>query len=190
MKKDLFKNKHLRRLIYAAAFLALAQILPFITGQIPEIGKMLCPMHLPVLLCGFVCGMPCGAAVGFAAPLLRSLLFGVPAMSTAVGMAAELLALGLLGGLFAYLFPKKLPFLYLSLLCAIFGGRLALSLAKFIINGISHTSFSFFAYLTGNILNALPGILLQILLVPPLVLFLERMLPIEKRYSDKTSRRV
>lgn len=190
MKKNLFKSKHLRRLIYAAVFLAMAQVLPFITGQIPEVGKMLCPMHLPVLLCGFICGMPYGAAVGFAAPLLRSLVFSVPAMSTAVGMAFELMALGFLGGLFSYLLPKKIPFLYLSLLCAIFGGRLVLSMAKFVINGIAGTSFSLFAYLAGNILNALPGILLQIVLIPPLVLLLERTLPVEKRYSLNISFRV
>lgn len=180
MKKNNFlRNSHLRRLIYAAVFLAMAQVLPFVTGQIPEIGKALCPMHLPVILCGILCGIPYGAAVGFGAPLLRSLLFGVPVMNTALGMAAELLALGALSGLFRRLFPRRLPFLYLSLVCAIAGGRLALAAAKFVINGIAGTSFSFFAYLAGNVTNALPGILLQLVVVPPLVLLLEKLFPLE-----------
>ena len=50
------KSIQVRKLTYAALFLALAMVLPFITGQIPEIGKALSPMHIPVLLCGFLCG--------------------------------------------------------------------------------------------------------------------------------------
>ena len=69
---------NLRRLTYAAACLALALLLPMVTGNIPEIGNMLCPMHLPVLLCGFLCGGPWGVAVGAVAPILRSLIFGRP----------------------------------------------------------------------------------------------------------------
>ena len=43
----------INRLVYASLFLALALVLPFLTGQIPQIGAMLTPMHFPVLLCGF-----------------------------------------------------------------------------------------------------------------------------------------
>ena len=49
-------NKTLRNLTYSAMSLALCLVLPFFTGQIPQIGAMLCPMHLPVLLAGFLCG--------------------------------------------------------------------------------------------------------------------------------------
>ena len=61
----------LRSLIYAALCLALCLYLPFLTGQIPQIGKALSPMHIPVLLCGFLCGWPYALAVGFIAPFLR-----------------------------------------------------------------------------------------------------------------------
>ena len=81
----------IRKLTFSALFLALAMVLPFITGQIPEIGKSLCPMHIPVLLCGFLCGSPWGLAVGFIAPLLRSVVFGMPKVfPDAVVMAFEL----------------------------------------------------------------------------------------------------
>ena len=63
-------NITVRTVVFAAAFLALALMLPFLTGQIPQIGSMLSPMHIPVLLCGFVCGWPWGLAVGVVAPPL------------------------------------------------------------------------------------------------------------------------
>ena len=69
-----------RKLTLSALFLALGLVLPLITGQIPQIGKMLLPMHIPVLLCGMVCGWPYGLAVGAVMPLLRGLLFGMPVL--------------------------------------------------------------------------------------------------------------
>ena len=90
MRKIEMTSLQIRRLTYAALYLALAMVLPFVTGQIPEIGSALCPMHIPALLCGFMCGWPWGLAVGFIAPLLRSVLFGMPALFPgAVAMAFD-----------------------------------------------------------------------------------------------------
>ena len=102
-----------RKLTYAALYLAIAMVLPFVTGQIPEIGSMLCPMHLPVLLCGFMCGAPWGLAVGFISPLLRSVVFGMPPMyPTAVAMAFEMAVYGGLAGLLYRLLPRKKSTIY------------------------------------------------------------------------------
>ena len=85
-----------RSLVLAALFLALAFVLPMVTGHVPQVGNMLCPMHFPILLCGFVLGGPWGLAVGFIAPLVRSVLFGMPPMfPIAISMAFELAAYGL-----------------------------------------------------------------------------------------------
>ncbi|MBQ9926211.1 MAG: ECF transporter S component, partial [Clostridia bacterium] len=80
-------NVNIRRLTWSAIWLALALVLPFLTGQIPTVGSMLCPMHIPVLLCGFTCGWPWGVLVGFVAPPLRMVLFGMPPMMVAIPMA-------------------------------------------------------------------------------------------------------
>ena len=97
-RNDARSSVQIRKLTYSALYLAIALVLPFLTGQIPEIGSMLCPMHIPALLCGFVCGWPWGLAVGFVSPLLRSLLFGMPTAYTAVAMAFELAAYGAVSG--------------------------------------------------------------------------------------------
>jgi thiamine transporter ThiT len=111
----------IRKLTYAALFLALAMVLPFLTGQIPQIGKSLCPMHIPALLCGFLCGWPWGLAVGLIAPLLRSVTFGMPAMfPDAVVIAFELAAYGAVAGILYRLLPKRLGIgrIYIALAAA------------------------------------------------------------------------
>ena len=167
--------KYTKRLVISAMCLGLCMVLPFLTGQIPEIGNMLLPMHIPVLLCGMLCGWPWGLAVGFIAPLMRSLIFGMPPFyPTALAMALELAAYGFASGLFSRLLPKKIPFVYLSLVLAMIAGRLVWGAARFMMAGLSVTEFPFSAFLAGAITTAWPGILLQILIIPPVVILLRR----------------
>ena len=154
--------------------LALAYVLPFLTGQIPEIGSMLCPMHLPVLLCGFFCGWKWGLGVGLCAPLLRSLTLGMPPFfPTALCMAFELAVYGALTGLLHKIFPKKKLCVYASLLSAMVAGRLVWGAAMYIFMGIKGGAFTLNAFLAGAVFNAIPGIILQIVLVPVIVILLE-----------------
>lgn len=161
--------------VCAALCLALAIVLPFLTAQIPQIGSMLSPMHIPVLLCGFVCGGPWGAAVGLIAPILRSLLFGMPTMfPSAAAMAVELAVYGLLSGLLYRALPKKPVCVYIALIAAMIGGRVAWGIVRWAFAGLQGTGFAFSAFLAGAVTNAVPGVILQIVLVPALVLALRR----------------
>lgn len=167
--------KNVRQMIFSALCLALAYVMPFLTGQIPSIGAMLCPMHLPVLLCGFICGWPWGLAVGLAAPLLRSLTLGMPPLfPTAVCMALELAAYGAAAGMMYRLFPKRRAYIYASLLIAMVFGRLVWGGAMFTCLGMRGASFTFSAFISGAIVNAIPGIVVQIVLIPILVMVLDR----------------
>ena len=171
-------NPNMKKLTYSALFLALAFVLPFFTGQIPQIGSMLSPMHLPVMLCGFVCGGPWGLAVGFVAPVLRSLLFGMPPLfPTALAMAFELAAYGLFCGVFYQVFGKTMSALkatYVSLILAMLAGRLVWGAAQFILLGLSGGSFTFAAFLAGAFTNAVPAIVVQLILVPAISVLLGR----------------
>lgn len=163
------------RMTYAALCLALAMVLPFLTGQIPEIGSMLCPMHIPVLLCGFLCGWPWGLAVGFIAPLLRSVTFGMPAMFPgAVSMAFELAVYGGMAGFLYRKFPKTIPGIYAALLSAMIAGRIVWGIARLILAGLSGNGFTFAMFLSGAITTAIPGIILQLVLIPALVYALQK----------------
>ncbi len=162
-------------MILAALFLALAYVMPFLTGQIPEIGSMLCPMHIPVLLCGFICGWPWGLVVGAVAPIMRSMLTGgfPPMFPTALCMAFELAAYGAISGLMHKILPKKKAYIYCSLLIAMIAGRIVWGTAMFIFMGIKGGSFTFTAFLAGAFTNAIPGIIVQIILIPLIVMLLE-----------------
>ena len=161
-------------MILAALFLALAYVMPFLTGQIPEIGAMLCPLHIPVLLCGFICGWPQGVAVGFIAPLLRSVILGMPPLfPTAVCMAFELATYGAISGLMYKLLPRKKIYIYCSLFVAMIVGRIVWGIAMFVFLGINGTPFTFSAFIAGAFTNAVPGIILQVVLIPLFVMILD-----------------
>ena len=164
----------LRNLVFAGLLLALGLLLPFLTGQIPEIGQMLLPMHLPVLLAGFVCGWPYGLAVGFITPLLRSQLFSMPPLPNAVVMAFELAAYGFATGLFYKLLPKKNIFIYTSLIISMVCGRVVWGIASLILYGLQDKAFTWQLFAAGAVINAIPGIILQIVVIPLIIMALKK----------------
>lgn len=162
------------KLVLGAVFLALALVLPFLTMQIPKVGKMLCPMHLPVLLCGFFCGPVYGAIIGFIAPLLRFMLFGMPDMPGEISMCFELLGYGLVSGLLYRLLPKKKICVYVSLIGAMLVGRVFWAAAKVVLYGLGKIEFGWAMFISGAFVNAVPGIIVQIILIPILVIALKK----------------
>ena len=164
------------KMILSALFLALAYVMPFLTGQIPEIGSMLCPLHIPVILCGFICGWKYGLVIGLIAPLFRSLTLGMPPIfPTATSMSFELAAYGAISGVMYNILPKKKLYIYCSLLTAMIIGRIIWGIAMFICMGIKNSPFTFNAFIAGAFVNALPGIILQIIVIPVIIMTLEKI---------------
>lgn len=162
-------------LVLGALFMALGMIMPFITGQIPEVGSRLLPMHLPVLICGFVCGWKYGLVVGFVVPLLRSVTFGMPPlMPTGICMAFELAAYGACTGLLYQNLPKSNVSVYISLIGAMIVGRLVWGVVSIPVYGMMGNIFSVQMFMAGAFLNAVPGIILQVVLIPVMIMALKR----------------
>lgn len=175
------KQTNIRNLTLSAVFLALTYVLPFFTGQIPQIGVMLAPMHIPVLLCGFLCGSPWGLIVGFVAPLLRSVTIGMPPLfPQAIAMAFELATYGVMSGLLYRILPKKKAYIYMSLLLSMIAGRLIWGAVRFFCTGLDASAFGIAAFWSGAVANAVPGIILQIVLVPLLVVMINKSNPSQK----------
>ena len=174
-------------LVLSAMFLALGLVLPFFTGQIPQVGGMLLPMHLPVFLCGLICGWQYGAAVGFVTPLLRMSLFGMPPLLTAVAMAFELAAYG---GVAGFLYSRSrwqcVIALYRSLLIAMVAGRLVWAAVRVVMTGVAGEPFTWQIFLAGALLNAIPGIILQLVFIPAVMVALDRagMVPFRRGRAE------
>lgn len=164
-----------KKLVLSALFIALGIVLPFFTGQLPQIGNMLLPMHIPVLICGFVCGAPYGFAVGFIVPLLRSVMFGRPMMiPTAVGMAIELAVYGTITGLMYARFKNKKLGIYISLITAMIAGRIAWGVTSLLIYRALGNPFTWEIFAAEAFINAVPGIVVQLVLIPVLIYSLNK----------------
>lgn len=179
----------LQKLVISAMFLGLGLVLPFFTGQIQQIGNMLLPMHLPVILCGLICGWKYGLAVGAVTPVLRSAIFSMPVMyPSAIAMAFELATYGFLVG---FLFEKArwqcVRSLYRCLVTAMIGGRIVWGIVMTIILGLGENGFTLTAFLTGAFVNAVPGIIAQLILVPAIMLALNKthLVPFKNNKNNK-----
>ena len=159
----------IRRLTWSAMCLALCLLLPFLTGQIPQIGSALCPMHLPVLLAGFLCGPWWALVTGLAAPLLRNLLFSMPPLLTAIAMSFELGTYGVVSGLLYRRLPKNLAGIYISLITAMITGRIVWGIVRVAMTGMAGEVFTWAMFLAGAFTTAIPGIIIQLILIPVLV---------------------
>jgi predicted membrane protein len=152
---------------YAGLFLALGLFLPFLTGQVPEIGNMLLPMHLGVMLCGLICGPFWGLGIGFLTPLLRSLIFGMPVLfPNAFAMAFELATYGFVIGIIYKIFKKNKFVFYFALIISMIAGRIVWGLVSVCFYGLAGKAFTFEIFLAGAFTKSVPGIILQLLLIP------------------------
>lgn len=169
-------GKTTKKLTLSAMFLAIGMVLPFLTGQIPQVGNMMLPMHIPVLLCGLICGWQYGAVLGFILPLVRYLVFGMPVLfPTGIAMAFELMTYGLVIGLiYSFSRWKCIISLYRALIGAMIAGRIVWAAAQMILLGVSGGTFTMKMFLAGAFFNAVPGIIIQLVLIPTVMVALGR----------------
>ncbi len=166
-------TKKLYQLSLAAMFIAIGWLLPFLTGQIPTIGSMLLPMHIPVLLSGFILGPFYGLLIGFITPITRALVFGMPPLyPVSIIMAFELATYGLVSGFLFHIISKRfnqslfnvLSTLVIAMVC----GRIVWGVASYFILSINGT-FTFSMFISGAFVTAWPGIVIQIMIIPLII---------------------
>lgn len=165
-----------KNLTLSALFIALGLVLPLLTGQLKALGNAFLPMHLPVLLCGLIVGPWHGLVVGLILPILRHFTFGMPPLyPTAISMAFELATYGFVVG-FVYKNSrwKCVIALYESLAIAMILGRVVWGIIQMILLGVSGQVFTFQMFMAGALLNAVPGIVFQLIFIPSLMLALHK----------------
>ncbi len=166
----------IRNMTLSAMFLAIGMLLPFLTGQLQQIGNMLLPMHLPVFLCALICGWKYGVPMAFILPIFRSLVFGMPPIfPTAVSMAFELATYAFAAG---FLYEKSrwqcVKALYRCIIAAMIAGRAVWGVVQAVLLGASGNALTFKAFMTSAFINAWPGIILQLVFIPAVMVALDR----------------
>ncbi len=173
---------HVKRLTLSAVCVALCVALPIAFHSIPNAGSVFLPMHIPVLICGMICGWPYGFLCGLMGPLLSSALTGMPPIPFLPAMMVECGVYGLVSGLvLKYVHTRRTyPDLYIALVTAMIAGRVVSGIAKALIftPGLSLT-----AWITASFVTALPGILIQLVFLPGVVLTLMKARIIPVRYT-------
>ena len=168
-------NSIVKDMTVAALCLAIALVLPFLTGQIPTIGAMLSPMHIPVYLCAFFCSWQWAALMGLTAPLLRHALFSMPPMPFGIAMAFEMAVYGAVTAIVYRMLPqKKKSSIYIAMIIAMFCGRVVWGAARMVIAGVTGTEFTWGLFVAGALIEAIPGIVLHLMLIPVIVMAAKR----------------
>ena len=170
MRGEIDMYKTTKKLTLSAMFIAVGMVLPLLTGQIQQIGSTFLPMHLPVILCGLICGWQYGALIGFILPFLRSVTFGMPPLfPTAIAMAFEFIGL-----IYGRSHRQCVISLYRSLIAAMLAGRIVWGIVQIVLLGLIGKSFTWQMFIAGALLNAVPGIVVQLTLIPTIMVALNR----------------
>ena len=165
-----------RRMVMAALCTALCVVLPIAFHAIPDAGSVFLPIHIPVLLCGLICGWPYGLACGLLGPVLSSLLSGMPPAAYLPPMIVECAVYGAVCGLMLKIVRTGRPTadLYIALVTAMLAGRVVSGIAKAL---IFSPGMAMGMWVTANFITALPGIIIQLVLVPQVVRLLMKVSP-------------
>lgn len=177
---------YVKKSIVAAICIALCVVLPLVFHSIQNAGNIFCPMHIPVLLSGLLLGGPFGLLCGLAGPILSSLITGMPSLAYLPSMMVELAAYGAITGLMMQLIRTKKIYvdLYVSLIIALIVGRIIAGVTRALI--FFPGSYSMAAWTTSYFVTCLPGIAIQFILIPAIVLALEKARLIPMRYPNQS----
>lgn len=175
------KKDYIKRLVMAAVCVALCVVLPIAFHAIPNAGQVVLPMHIPVLLCGLICSWPYGFLCGLLGPLLSSLITGMPPAAMLPSMMVECGVYGLVAGLMLKFVRTKSTYadLYISQITAMILGRVVAGIAKALFFAPGTPAF---AWVTTSLVQGIPGIVLQLVLLPTLVFALIKAKILPKRY--------
>ena len=173
-----------KKLVFAAVCVALCVVIPQAFHMIPNGGTVFLPMHIPVLLCGLICGWPYGFLCGLLGPLLSSVVTGMPPAAMLPSMMVECAVYGAVSGLLMRYVRTRhsVADLYISLISAMVLGRVVAGLAK---AWIFTPGTAPFAWVTTSLVAGIPGIVIQLILMPAVIYALTKAHLIPQRYPKE-----
>lgn len=165
---------NVKKMVLAALFVSLGVVLPMAFHSIPNAGLIFLPMHIPVLLCGLICGLPYGPICGAMTPLLSSLMTGMPAAAMLPSMFCELAAYGMFSSILirSTRFKSRYANVYIALIGAMLIGRVVSGILNALI--FRSGNYSLQIWMGTAFITALPGVVIQILMIPAVVFALQK----------------
>ena len=178
---------HIKKLVFTAVCCALSIVLPMAFHAVPNGGNIFLPLHIPVLLCGLICSFPYGLICGLIGPLLSCVCSGMPPAAVLPSMMVECAAYGLIAGMMMRLLRTKstVADLYISMIVAMLMGRVLAGLGKAL---VFTPGTAVIAWVVSSLVTGIPGILIQLLVMPAVILALTRAHLIPRRYSKEDER--
>lgn len=172
-RRELLSTNRTLLMIWAAFFVTLAVLVPTIFHAVGGLGKVFLPMHIPVILCGFICGPYFGLLCGIIAPILSSMITGMPVLiPNGIIMAFELACYGFVSG---FLYGRGRAILT-ALAAAMISGRIISGILTACVLGFAGKTYGLSAFVTASFLTGLPGIVIQLVLIPVLVKAMEKLI--------------
>ena len=180
------KLSHTKRMVFTALCAALCVVLPMAFHTFPNGGTIFLPMHIPVLLCGMVCSWPYGLICGLLGPALSSFATGAPPAAMLPSMMLECATYGCVAGIMISLVRTNKSWLdlYIALIAAMAMGRVVNGFAKAFIFA---PGTPIFAWVSTSLITGLPGIAIQLALLPTIVLALTRARLLPQRYPKEAA---
>ncbi len=183
------KLSHVKKITVCAMCIALGCVLPFLFGSLMlgtiRLGQVLSPIHIPVLLCGLVCGGFYGAVCGLLSPILGNLIFSAPYAAALPAMIPELIVYGLISGIcMGYIRTgHSAADVYISLAAAMLAGRIVGGIVNIVIASATTGVYSFSLWFSSYFVTAFPGIIVHLILIPALLLALQKARVIPSPYQ-------
>lgn len=173
-----------KRTVLSALLIATGVALPLAFHSIPNAGMIFLPMHIPVLLCGLICGFPYGLACGIITPLLSGLMTGMPPAAMLPSMLCELAVYGAVSSaLTRYVRVKnRYAGIYLALTGAMLSGRIVSGVLNALI--FRTGNYSLQIWVASAFITALPGVVIQLLLIPAIMTTLRKVNLIDWEAAD------
>ena len=171
------KMSSVKKASISALCIALCYALP-VAFHAFALGSTISPIHIPVFICGLICGPAYGAFCGIAGPIISSMLTGMPTITNMISMVPELVVYGLVSGFLMKIIHTRnlIVDIYASMIPAMLLGRIVggLASASFYSSLSSGEHYTMALWFTAYFVGTLPGLVLQLLVIPTLIVALSK----------------
>lgn len=158
-----YRLSGVRWLLFLAAFTTFSVAAPYLCHQFGLAGQVILPMHFAVIFAAMVMGLRGGIITALASPMIGFAISGMPPATVLLPMTIELVTYAAVAG---WLVHQRRMSIVVALVCSMIAGRVvSLGMIAF---GLGLAPYAI-EHIRTILLIGLPGIIAQLVLLPPAV---------------------